>query len=338
MKLATYKDNTRDGRLHIVSRDMKMATPSAVCLCLQQALDTWDRVVDALQVEYDSLNAGEGIDVVEFDTALCHAPLPRAYQWVDGSAYVSHVELVRKARGATLPESFWHDPLMYQGASHYMIGANDDLYYGEENWGLDMEAEVVVITGDVPLGTSAEDAEKYVRLVGLVNDVSLRGLIPAELAKGFGFLHGKGATAFTPVVATLDELDGIWQDGGLDAVMEVDLNNVPMGRIQVSIDRTFDMLDLIAHASKTRPLCAGTIVGSGTISNLSKNKHLPQPISQGGNGYGCIAEMRCVETLVHGTPKTPFMSNGDTVRIGMGDKKGNSLFGDIYQTAVKVST
>ena len=336
MKFATYKDGTRDGRLHIVSKDMQYTLPSTTCPTLQYALDNWDRVLADLQAEYDGLNTGQATGVLDFDSTLCHAPLPRAYQWVDGSAYVNHAHLARKAFGGELPESFWYDPLMYQGAGHYTLGPCDDITYVDDDWGVDMEGELIVITDDVPLGTSAEDAQQYIRLVGAINDISLRGLMASEIAKNFGFIHGKGATTFTPVVVTLDELDGVWKNGTIDGIMQVDYNGSPMGRTDISLDCTFNMPQLIAHASKARPLCAGTVVGSGTISNRDTDGGSGKPISQGGVGYSCLLEMRFIEQIAYGTAKTPFMKSGDTVRIAVCDKQGTNLFGDIQQKTRKI--
>lgn len=336
MKFATYKDNSRDGCLHIVSQDMTKTTPASAVKTLQEALDHWDTVVDKLQAEYDALNNGQVDNISDFNSQYCAAPLPRAYQWVDGSAYVNHVELVRKARGAVLPDTFWEDPLMYQGGSDSMLGAHDDIPLGDKSWGMDMEAEIVVFTGDVPAGTTPQEAEHYIRLVGCVNDVSMRGLIPDELAKGFGFLQSKPPTAFSPVVVTLDELNGVWQDGTINGTMEVDFNGQPLGRTSILDDCTFNMTRLISHAAKTRPLGAGSIVGSGTISNRDANGGPGKPIANGGLGYSCLAEIRCVETILHGKPKTPFMVAGDKVRIAVRDANGNNLFGDINQKVIEI--
>ncbi|MGB5078549.1 MAG: fumarylacetoacetate hydrolase family protein, partial [Sphingorhabdus sp.] len=262
------------------------------------------------------------------------APLPRAYQWVDGSAYVNHVELVRRARGAELPGSFWHDPLMYQGGSDQFMGARDPITVVDESWGFDVEAEIVVVTGDVPRGVSAEEALTHVRLVGLVNDVSLRNLIPAELEKGFGFLQSKPASALSPVFVTPDSLGSYWQRGKLDRVLRVDLNGVPLGRAVASVDCTFDFGQLIAHLAKTRNLGAGSIIGSGTVSNRDADGGPGRPVAAGGLGYSCLAEVRMVEKIQTGEMLTPFLKVGDTVRIEVRDDAGHSIFGAIEQEMV----
>jgi fumarylacetoacetate (FAA) hydrolase len=269
-------------------------------------------------------------DAVLFDPAAAMAPLPRAYQWADASAYVNHVELVRKARGATMPPEFWTDPLMYQGASDNMLGANDDIIVADEAWGIDFEAEVAVVTADVPMGTPAADAGRYIRLLMLVNDVSLRNLIPAELAKGFGFFQSKPASAFSPVAATADEIGDAWRDWKVHLPLVSHLNGALFGHPSAGIDMTFDFATLIAHVAKTRELEAGSIVGSGTVSN--KEAGGPgRPAAAGGVGYSCIAEQRTVETLVAGKPSTPFMRFGDRIRIEMLDAGGSSIFGAIDQ-------
>jgi fumarylacetoacetate (FAA) hydrolase len=265
------------------------------------------------------------------------SPLPRAYQWADGSAYVNHVELVRKARGAELPESFWTDPLMYQGGSDSLLGPRDPIFMADEAYGIDMEGEVTVIVDDVPSGASREICAKAIRLVMLVNDVSLRNLIPAELAKGFGFFQSKPSSAFSPVAVTPEELGSAWDGGRLHLPLHVDLNGRPFGRAEAGVDMTFDFPALIAHAAKTRPLCAGTIIGSGTVSNKDKAGGPGRPVSDGGLGYSCIAEIRMIETIVSGKPLTPFMRFGDTVRIEMKDKEGHSIFGAIEQTVQQQS-
>jgi fumarylacetoacetate (FAA) hydrolase len=270
-------------------------------------------------------------DAVLFDPAAAMAPLPRAYQWVDGSAYVNHVELVRKARGAPMSPEFWTDPLMYQGASDRMLGASEDIAFADEAWGIDFEAEVVVVTGDVPMGTPAGDAARHIRLLMLANDVSLRNLIPAELAKGFGFLQSKPATAFSPVAATPDELGAAWRDAKVHLPLLSYLNGAPFGHPDAGIDMTVDFATLIAHAARTRDLVAGTIVGSGTVSNREAGG-AGRPVAAGGAGYSCIAEQRTVETLTAGKPATPFMCFGDRVRIEMRDAAGGSIFGAIDQT------
>jgi fumarylacetoacetate (FAA) hydrolase len=259
------------------------------------------------------------------------APLPRAYQWADGSAYVNHVELVRRARGAEMPPSFWTDPLMYQGGSDEMLAPRDPIPLADEAWGCDLEAEIVVVTDDVTRGISREDALGHVKLVGLVNDVSLRGLIPAELGKGFGFLQSKPASALSPVFVTPDSLGAAWQDGKLHGVLKVDLNGKPFGRADAGEDMTFDFGTLIAHLAKTRNLGAGTIVGSGTVSNRGADGGPGAPVERGGRGYSCLAELRTVETILDGQPATPFLKPGDRVRIWMEDESGHSIFGAIEQ-------
>ncbi|MEL7029321.1 MAG: fumarylacetoacetate hydrolase family protein, partial [Pseudomonadota bacterium] len=283
----------------------------------------------------EELNAGENESpqgIVRLPSAgACASPLPRAYQWADGSAYVNHVELVRKARGAEMPASFWTDPLMYQGGSDTFLGPREDIPLADESWGCDMEGEVAVITDDVPAGVSPEAAAGRIRLVMLVNDVSLRGLIPGELAKGFGFFQSKPSSAFSPVAVTPDELGEAWRGGKLCLPLAVDLNGAPFGRAEAGEDMTFDFPRLIAHAAKTRPLCAGTIVGSGTVSNKLDGGP-GKPVAEGGAGYSCIAEIRMIETIEHGEPKTPFLRDGDRVAIEMLDADGRSIFGRIDQT------
>ena len=330
MKLASLKSG-RDGRLVVVSRDLTSAVDAGtVAPTLQAALDNWEVAGPRLAALSQQVDLGSvaTFRFREHDTA---SPLPRAYQWVDGSAYVTHVELVRKARGAEMPASFWTDPLMYQGASDAFLGPREPIRLADEAYGIDMEAEVAVITGDVPMGVSAADAGRYIRLVMLVNDVSLRYLIPAELAKGFGFLQGKPSSAFSPIALTTDELGVAWDGGRLHLQLLVELNGKPFGRANAGIDMTFDFGTLIAHAAKTRALCAGTIVGAGTVSNRDAGGGPGKPISEGGSGYSCIAEVRVIETIATGKPVTPFMLFGDTVRIEMKDRAGHSIFGAIEQ-------
>jgi len=331
MKLATRRNGTRDGELVIVSRDLArcVAVPE-IARTLQDALDDWDRVAPALDAIAGELSAGRMSDAVPFDPARVMAPLPRAYQWADGSAYVNHVELVRKARGATMPAEFWTDPLMYQGASDNMLGAGDDIIAGDEAWGIDFEAEVAVVTSDVQMGTPVADAGGHIRLLMLVNDVSLRNLIPAELAKGFGFLQSKPASSFSPVAVTPDELGDAWHGWKIHLPLVSYLNGALFGRPNAGVDMTFDFATLIAHVAKTRELEAGSIVGSGTVSN--KEAGGPgRPAAAGGVGYSCIAEQRTVETLLSGKPTTPFMRFGDRIRIEMLDAAGQSIFGAIDQ-------
>ncbi len=325
MKLASLNLG-RDGQLVVVSNDMsRYAAATGVAATLQAALDDWDAVAPKLEALAGELESGGG---ETFDPALCSSPLPRAYQWADGSAYVNHVELVRKARGAEMPESFWTNPLMYQGGSDSFIGPREPILAASEDWGIDFEAEVVVVTGDVPMGVSPEDATSHVRLIMIVNDVSLRNLIPGELAKGFGFFQSKPSSAFSPVAVTPDELGDAWRDAKVHLPLLSFLNGKAFGKPEAGIDMTFDFGQLIAHAAKSRPLAAGTIIGSGTVSNKLDDGP-GKPISDGGVGYSCIAEMRTIETIESGTPKTSFLSFGDQVRIEMLDKNGSSIFGAI---------
>jgi fumarylacetoacetate (FAA) hydrolase len=335
MKLATLKDDTRDGKLLIVSRDLKKAVYANSAETMQSAMDNWSEVHHALKAEYDSLNNNNALGSFDFDETACTSPLPRGPQWLDGSSYVNHVELVRKARGAELPPSFWVDPLMYQGGSDTFLGPHEPILMESSDWGIDMEAETGVILGDVPMGIKANRALDYVRLIILVNDVSLRELIPAELAKGFGFMQSKPSSSFSPVAVTPDELGEFWKDGMVHLPINVDLNDAPLGRADAGIDMIFNYGQLIEHAAKTRPLSAGTIIGSGTISNKGGDGGPGKPISEGGLGYSCLAEMRMVETILHGAPKTPYMQFGDNVKIWMNDGQGNSIFGHINQTVVK---
>ncbi|SNS58320.1 fumarylacetoacetate (FAA) hydrolase [Sphingomonas laterariae] len=330
MKLASLKDG-RDGRLVVVSGDLAWcADATHIAPTLQAALDDWDRVAPQLELLATDL-AHEVIPMMRFHERQAAAPLPRAYQWADGSAYVNHVELVRRARGAELPESFWTDPLMYQGGSDGFLGARDPIPLADEAWGCDLEAEIVVVTGDVAQGAGRDAALDAIRLVGLVNDVSLRNLIPAELAKGFGFVQSKPASAFSPVFVTPDELGPGWQDGKLVRRLHVDLNGQPFGRTEAGEDMTFDFGTLIAHLAKTRSLCAGSIIGSGTVSNRDADGGPGKPIAQGGRGYSCIAEVRMIETILSGAPVTPFLKHGDSVRIWVEDDHGHPIFGTIEQ-------
>jgi len=318
MKLASLKGG-RDGRLVVVSRDLALAMDvPPIASTLQAALDDWDRVAPRLREVSDRLN--RGVDGFAFPPELCASPLPRAYQWADGSAYVTHVELVRKARGADVPESFWTDPLMYQGGSDGFLGPTDPIMAADEAWGIDLEGEVAVITGDVPYGCSAEEADQHIRLVMLCNDVSLRNLIPGELAKGFGFFQSKPASAFSPVAVTPDELGTAWQDGKLHRPLLVEVNGSPFGAPDAGCDMVFSFPQLIAHAARTRSLVAGTIIGSGTVSNQNRSR-----------GSACIAERRMVEQIADGAPKTPFLKFGDHVRIEMRDMNGQTIFGAIDQ-------
>jgi fumarylacetoacetate (FAA) hydrolase len=335
MKLATQKDGTRDGKLVVVSRDLTRATEAFnIAPTLQRALDGWDRLAPKLGDLAGQLEHGS-VPAFRFHEHECESPLPRAYQWADGSAYVNHVELVRKARGAEMPDSFWSDPLMYQGGSDCFLGPRDPIKMADEAWGIDMEAEVAVVTGDVSAGITASKALDQIRLVMLVNDVSLRGLIPAELAKGFGFFQSKPSSAFSPVAVTPDELGDAWNGGKLSLPLHVDLNGKPFGRADAGVDMTFDFGELIAHAAKTRLLAAGSIIGSGTVSNKDKDGGPGRPVAEGGRGYSCIAELRMIETIRSGKPMTPFLRFGDHVRIEMLDHRGRSIFGAIEQVVVK---
>ncbi len=333
MKLASLKGG-RDGRLVVVSDDLAYhADASHIVPTLQAALDDWEHHERALRMLATDLQH-EAIPLERFHEREAASPLPRAYQWADGSAYVNHVALVRQARGAEMPESFWHDPLMYQGGSDTFLGPRDDIPLADDSWGCDLEAEVVVVTGDVPQGVSAEDALGLVRLVGLTNDISLRNLIPAELAKGFGFFQSKPASSFSPVVVTPDALGDRWREGKLHGTLEVELNGKPFGRALANEDMTFDFGTLIAHAAKTRKLGAGTIIGSGTVSNRESDGGPGRPVADGGLGYSCIAEVRMVETILRGEPETPFLKAGDRVTITMHDDHHQAIFGTIDQVVV----
>ncbi|WP_341363214.1 fumarylacetoacetate hydrolase family protein [Thalassospira sp. SN3W] len=336
MKLATLKNGTRDGQLVLVTKDLgEYVDASAIAPTLQAALDNWGDVAPRLKELADEIAAGSTIAKrFTLDETKLHSPLPRAFQWADGSAYVNHVELVRKARGAEMPDTFWTDPLMYQGGSDSFLGPRDDIAMADTAWGIDMEGEIAVITGDVPMGASIDQARDAIRLIMLVNDVSLRGLIPGELAKGFGFFQSKPSSAFSPVAVTPDELGDAWDGGKVHLPLCVDLNGKPFGRANAGVDMTFDFAQLIAHAAKTRPLCAGTIIGSGTVSNKLDGGP-GKPVAQGGAGYSCIAEIRMIETIENGKPETPFMQFGDQVRIEMRDANGQSIFGAIDQSVVK---
>jgi fumarylacetoacetate (FAA) hydrolase len=330
MKLASLKSG-RDGRLVVVSDDLAWcADATHIAPTLQAALDGWAWIEPALRNLATDLEHAT-IPRERFHERSATAPLPRAFQWADGSAYVNHVALVRQARGAEMPESFWHDPLIYQGGSDGFLGPRDPIPLADEAWGCDMEAEVVVVTGDVPQGISAEEARGLIRLVGLSNDVSLRNLIPAELAKGFGFFQAKPASSFSPVFVTPEALGDRWDGGKLHGALCVDLNGAPLGRADAGVDMTFDFGQLIAHAAKTRALSAGTIIGSGTVSNRDASGGPGKPVAEGGLGYSCLAEVRTVETILRGAAETPFLKHGDTVRIWMEDARHHPIFGVIEQ-------
>ena len=324
MKLATLKDGTRDGQLMVVSRDLKTAQlADGVARTMQRALDDWTCIAPQLEQVYQDLNDGRSRRSFDFEPANCMAPLPRAFQWADGSAYVNHVELVRKARGAELPASYWEDPLMYQGGSDDFLGPTDDIALFHEEWGIDFEAEVAVITDDVPMGVTPDQAHQRIRLLMLANDVSLRNLIPDELAKGFGFVQAKPATSFSPVAVTPDELGDAWKGGKVHLPLLSTWNDKLVGKPQAGVDMTFNFPQLIAHLVKSRNVRAGSIIGSGSVSNKDAKR-----------GYSCIAEQRAREMIADGAPATPFMAFGDTIRIEMLNADGKSVFGAIAQ-AVK---
>ncbi|WP_295244576.1 fumarylacetoacetate hydrolase family protein [uncultured Brevundimonas sp.] len=337
MKLASLKHG-RDGRLVVVSQDLNWFTDAfLIAPTLQAALDDWHRCGPRLEALAESLEH-EAVPRGRFHERDAASPLPRAYQWADGSAYVNHVELVRKARGAEMPESFWTDPLMYQGGSDSFLSPRDPIPLVDEAWGCDLEAEIVVVVGDVPQGATREQALDAIRLVGLVNDVSLRNLIPAELAKGFGFVQSKPASALSPVLVTPEALGDRWKDGKLHGALNVQLNGQDFGKADAGVDMTFDFGTLIAHLAKTRSLGAGTIIGSGTVSNKDADGGPGKPVSEGGLGYSCIAEVRTVETILRGAAETPFLKHGDTVRIEMLDARHHSIFGAIEQTVAPLSS
>ncbi|WP_242077911.1 fumarylacetoacetate hydrolase family protein [Brevundimonas diminuta] len=337
MKLASLKHG-RDGRLVVVSQDLNWFTDAfLIAPTLQAALDDWDHCGPRLEALAESLEH-EAVPRGRFHERDAASPLPRAHQWADGSAYVNHVELVRKARGAEMPESFWTDPLMYQGGSDSFLSPRDPIPLADEAWGCDLEAEIVVVVGDVPQGATREQALDAIRLVGLVNDVSLRNLIPAELAKGFGFVQSKPASALSPVLVTPEALGDRWKDGKLHGILSVQLNGQDFGKADAGVDMTFDFGTLIAHLAKTRALGAGTIIGSGTVSNKDADGGPGKPVSEGGLGYSCIAEVRTVETILRGAAETPFLKHGDTVRIEMLDARHHSIFGAIEQTVAPLSS
>jgi fumarylacetoacetate (FAA) hydrolase len=333
VKLSSLKQG-RDGRLVVVSRDLTRATDAFFIVpTLQQALDDWEKVEPRLRDLAEELEHGS-VPSFRFHEHDCASPLPRAYQWADGSAYVNHVELVRKARGAEMPASFWTDPLMYQGGSDSFLAPRDPILLEDEAHGIDFEGEVAVITGDVPMGATPDEAASKILLVVLVNDVSLRNLIPDELGKGFGFFHSKPSSTLSPAAVTLDELGGAWDGRKLHLPLRSTLNGKPFGCPDAGVDMTFDFPALISHAAKTRPLSAGSIIGSGTVSNRGEDGGPGRPVSEGGVGYSCIAEQRTIETIRTGKPTTPFLSFGDTIRIEMKDKAGHTIFGAIEQQVV----
>ncbi len=333
MKLASLSNGTRDGKLVVVTTDLtRCSSAEHIAPTLQNALDNWDACSEAL--EKLAREAENDLHLPPFEEAATRSPLPRAYQWADGSAYLNHVELVRMARGVSVPRSFFADPLMYQGGSDTFYDPHGPIVISDENWGIDLEAEVAVVVDDVAMGISPDEALKHIRLVMLVNDVSLRNLIPAELAKGFGFFQSKVATAFSPVAVTPAELGTAWRGGKLHLALNVDVNGKPLGRTEAGVDMTFGFGQLVAHAARTRHLVAGTIIGSGTVSNKLDGGP-GKPVSEGGAGYSCIAEVRMIETIRDGRARTPFLRFGNQVRIWMNDTEGRSIFGSISQRVEK---
>jgi len=330
MKLATLKGPTRDGTLCVVDRVLARAVKvEGIAPTMQYALENWSRVEAPLRDTFQSLQGGHERHAFDFQgalsTGLVAAPLPRAYEWLDGSAYLKHVERVRRARNDTVPESFYTDPLMYQGGAGAMMGPRDPIRALSEDWGIDLEGEVVAFVGDVPMGTKPADAGKQVRLLSIINDVSFRRLIPAELAKGFGFVNGKGANALAPVAFTPDELDGHWRGGKVHLKLECHVNGKRLGDPNAGADATFSLFDLIAHAAKTRDLAAGTMIGTGTISNADRT-----------TGYACLMEARLVEQVELGEAKTPFLRFGDRVKIEMRDDRGFTVFGAIDHVVERI--
>lgn len=321
MKLASIDNGTRDGALVVVSKDLSKAVKvPEIAATLQAAMDEWATCESRLTTVYRQLNAGEIEEAFDFASAKWMAPIPRAYHWADGSAYVTHVELVRKARNAELPASFWTDPLMYMGASDAFIGAEDDIEVESEEWGIDFESEVAVFTDDVPAGVNAQDALNHIKLISIINDVSLRNLIPSELSKQFGFYQSKPWTTFAPVAVTPDELAEEWKEGKLHLPLLSTLNGQLIGSPNAGVDMTFHFGELVAHAAKTRSLMAGTVIGSGTVANQGSP-----------NGSSCLAEVRCLEIIKDGKPSTPFMQFGDRIEVEMKNQKGESIFGKINQ-------
>ena len=321
MKLSSIDNNTRDGQLVVVNKDLtKAVSVPEIAGTMQLAMDNWSTTESKLQAIYEKLEANELGDTIDFSNTRVMAPIPRAYHWADGSAYVTHVELVRKARNAELPESFWTDPLMYMGASDAFIGANDNIEIEKEEWGIDFESEIAVFTDDVPAGVSSTEALNHIKLITIINDVSLRNLIPSELSKQFGFYQSKPWTTFAPVVVTPDELEGTWKEGKLHLPLKSTLNGTLVGSPNAGVDMTFDFGQLVAHAAKTRSLMAGTVIGSGTVANQGSP-----------NGSSCLAEVRCLEIVANGKPSTPFMSFGDRIEVEMDDENGKTIFGKINQ-------
>ncbi|ROT97174.1 FAA hydrolase family protein [Altererythrobacter sp. FM1] len=333
MKLASLKSG-RDGKLVVVSKDVTRYSPADhIAPTMQYALDNWAQIAPQLEALYRDVEH-QTVPCERFHEHDAASPLPRAYQWADGSAYINHVELVRQARNATVPDSFYHDPLMYQGGSDGFLAPRDPIPLKDTAWGCDMEGEIAVVVDDVPMGVSVEEAADHIKLIMLVNDVSLRGLIPGELAKGFGFFQSKPASAFSPVAVTPDELGDAWKDSVIDMPLLVDYNGAPFGRANAAQEATFNLAQLVAHAAKTRSLCAGSIIGSGTVSNKGADGGPGTPVSEGGAGYSCIAEIRMIETIRDGEASTRFMAPGDTVSIEMRDADGHSIFGKIEQEVI----
>lgn len=340
MKLATLRSDDmhrgRDGELVVVARDLSRAVRvPQIAATLQQAIERWDDLAPQLEMRYADLNAGRAEDAFALDMSALHSPLPRSYHWADGSAYLNHVQLVRQARGAEMPETFWTDPLMYQGGGDRFLAPTEDIEAVSEDHGIDFEGEIAVITDDVPMAVNPEQAAGHIKLVMLVNDVSLRGLIPGELAKGFGFFQAKPASSFSPVAVTPDELGDAWRDGKVHLPLTVHLNGEKFGEPDAGPDMIFNFPQLVAHAAKTRYLGAGAIIGSGTVSNPDPDGGPGKPVAEGGVGYSCLAEVRMVEKILHDEIRTPFMRFGDRVRIEMLDRKGRSIFGAIDQQVVK---
>lgn len=328
MKLASLKTGGRDGSLIVVSRNLeRFVSATHISPTLQIALDDWQQTAPRLNALYAELNQGTCSDIQALDVEQLAAPLPRAFEFVDGSAYLPHVERVRKARGAEVPESFYVDPLMYQATSSGFLGPRDPVPVVSEEYGIDFESEIIVVTDDVPMAVTAEKAESHIQLIGLINDVSLRNLIPAELAKGFGFLQSKPRSTLSPVLVTPDELGEQWQDSTLSLPLHSTLNGAFFGEPEAGVDMQFNFAQLLAHAAKTRPLAAGTIVGSGTIANEDT-----------GKGASCLAEIRMLEIIADGKPSTPFMIFGDKIRVEMFNPEGESIFGAIEQTIVRYET
>ncbi|MDR5866950.1 fumarylacetoacetate hydrolase family protein [Halomonas koreensis] len=335
MKLATLNTG-RDGELVIVSRDLSRAVRATeIAATLQQAIENWDELAPRLEERYAELNEGRAEGAFDLEVESLHSPLPRSYHWADGSAYLNHVQLVRQARGAEMPETFWTDPLMYQGGGDRFLAPTEHIEAVSEEHGIDFEGELAVITDDVPMAVTPEQAAGHIKLIMLVNDVSLRGLIPGELAKGFGFFQAKPASSFSPICVTPDELGDAWQDGRVHLPLTVHLNGEKFGEPEAGPDMVFGFPELVAHAAKTRYLGAGAIVGSGTVSNPDADGGPGKPIADGGVGYSCLAEVRMVEKILHGEMQTPFMRFGDRVRIEMFDRQGKSIFGAIDQRVVK---